>query len=393
MRPRIGILHIGSERWIAGVIYLQNLVGALASLSPREDNGIFVVTAAHRLRLRHGRIEGTNGVVPFGWKNGDPAWRRLAGAGLSIAFGFRPLGLDEAVQRAAIDVLFPVTQACRFDAPVKPIAWIPDFQHLHFPQYWSEQALEQRRAAVAGLIESNCDLVVSSDNARRDLATLNPSRKRVHVLPFVTVPRFNWLNGDPNEAVQRYGLPRKYLMFPSQFWQHKNHVTLFNAIALLRKRGLRDIFLVTTGLQIDHRAPMHGPQLIRLINELGIGDAVSMLGLLSRNDQIQLVRAAAAIVQPSLFEGWSALVEDCRVLGKHLFLSDIPVHREQRPDNAVFFPATSAEALAEAIALAWPDLGPGPDHVAEQRAWDGTLARAQGFATRFLEIVRANTDV
>ena len=104
----------------------------------------------------------------------------------------------------------------------------------------------------------------------------------------------------------------------------------------------------------------------------GLQSQVRLLGLLDRPTQIQVMRTSAAVVQASFFEGWSALVEDSRALGKRIFVSDIPVHREQNPDDAVYFNPDSAEELADLIEADWPHLEPGPDLGREQRARDGT---------------------
>ena len=79
-----------------------------------------------------------------------------------------------------------------------------------------------------------------------------------------------------------------------------------------------------------------------------------------RLDQIQLLRCADAVLQPSLFEGWSTVVEDARALGKRIFLSDIPVHREQNPPGAVYFDPNEPADLAAAIDREWNNLTPGP---------------------------------
>ena len=95
---------------------------------------------------------------------------------------------------------------------------------------------------------------------------------------------------------------------------------------------------------------------------------VHYLGLLPRHEQIQLMRCAGAVVQPSQFEGWSMLVEDCRALGKKMILSDIAVHQEQDPPRGCYFPVGDASALADVIADQWPSLTPGPDLAAEKQA-------------------------
>ena len=55
---------------------------------------------------------------------------------------------------------------------------------------------------------------------------------------------------------------------------------------------------------------------------------------------------SCAVIQPSLFEGWNTSVEESKQIGKRILLSDIPVHREQNPENGVFFDPHNAEELA-----------------------------------------------
>ena len=123
--------------------------------------------------------------------------------------------------------------------------------------------------------------------------------------------------------------------------------------------------VVCTGWQGDYRDPGYFDRQQDWIRRHRLERRIRILGLLSRADQVQLIRRAAAVLQPSLFEGWSLLVEDARALGKRIYLSDIPVHREQAPSNASFFPAGRADLLAEQIAGDWPALEPGPSTTLE----------------------------
>ncbi|MEO8352985.1 MAG: glycosyltransferase, partial [Chthoniobacteraceae bacterium] len=95
---------------------------------------------------------------------------------------------------------------------------------------------------------------------------------------------------------------------------------------------------------------------------------------------------AIAIIQPSLFEGWSTVVEDARALGRPCLLSDLGVHREQNPPGAHFFPPHSAEALADLMAEAWENWPAGPDAVAEAAARQRVETRLVEVGRRFLEI-------
>jgi glycosyltransferase involved in cell wall biosynthesis len=230
--------------------------------------------------------------------------------------------------------------------------------------------------------------VVSSQDAYEDLLRWYPcaSPERVSAFPFVSVAAEEWYTGDPATTAANLGLPRKFLIFPSQFWKHKNHRCLFEAIRLAAASE-PDIALVCTGQMEDSRDPRHSEELLNILREPELRDRVHCLGLLDRQVQIQLLRQAAAVVQPSLFEGWSALVEDTRLLGRPLYVSDIPVHREQDPPRTCFFDPHSPEALAALLVKDWPQLEPGPDPAGEQLARSIQTCRAVDFGRRFLRIV------
>ena len=58
---------------------------------------------------------------------------------------------------------------------------------------------------------------------------------------------------------------------------------------------------------------------------------------------------AAAIVNPSRFEGWSTAVEEAKAIGVPMILSDLAVHREQAGDVARLFNPDNAAQLADYI--------------------------------------------
>src|SRR5688572_28148468 len=44
---------------------------------------------------------------------------------------------------------------------------------------------------------------------------------------------------EPKRVRAMHGLPERYLFYPAQFWPHKNHKRIVEALALLRDRGTR----------------------------------------------------------------------------------------------------------------------------------------------------------
>ena len=129
--------------------------------------------------------------------------------------------------------------------------------------------------------------------------------------------------------------------------------------------------------------------LLDLLRTGGCEAQVTLLGVIPRGDQIQLMRRSLAIVQPSLFEGWSTVVEDARLLGKRVLASDIAVHREQHPPGCRFFASESTESLADALGDWWATLAPGPDPAAEARASGDAGQAITAFGRQFLRIAGA----
>src|SRR5262249_46677915 len=104
--------------------------------------------------------------------------------------------------------------------------------------------------------------------------------------------------------------------------------------------------------------------------------------LIPRYDQIMLMRGASAIVQPSLFEGWSTVLEDTRALGKPIIASDFPVHIEQNLPQALYFRQGDSTDCARAILEHYARDIPcqAPDQAENMR-------RVIAFARSFLDIV------
>jgi glycosyltransferase involved in cell wall biosynthesis len=160
---------------------------------------------------------------------------------------------------------------------------------------------------------------------------------------------------------------------------------------MLRDRGV-PATIACTGRAIDMRHPGYMEELKTFIADNNLQDRIKLLGVVAPDVLVNLFRYAAAVVQPSLFEGWSTVVEDTKALGRPLFLTDLPVHREQAAAGALapfhFYPPGDATALADAIAAAWPTLALGPDTAVEADAEATRRLRAQASARAFVAIMK-----
>jgi glycosyltransferase involved in cell wall biosynthesis len=248
-----------------------------------------------------------------------------------------------------IRVVFESARYHGWRFPLPTLAWLPDFQHRRLPGIFSTRAWLQREAGFRAQIASACAIMLSSESSRAECEKYYPqSRGRIRVVPFAAQLPPEAMSLSVAEVMGKYHLPREFFYLPNQFWVHKNHRVMIDALEVLQGRGVSAV-VAASGALADYRHPQLLQRLESRVAELGLASQFRFLGLIPRADVYALMRGAVAIVNPSLSEGWSTNVEEARALGVPMVLSDIAVHREQAGDRAVFFDADSAIAAAGAM--------------------------------------------
>ena len=192
---------------------------------------------------------------------------------------------------------------------------------------------------------------------------------------------------DPKRVTRLYHLPEKFVYVPNQFWKHKNHITAFRALKILKSRGI-DLFLVCTGNPVDYRHPGHFSELLQQLSQWNIREQTAILGLVPRDHVFALMRQSICVLNPSLFEGFGLSVDEARSLGKQVVVSSIPAHREQNPPQAVYFNPQDSEELANKLAQVWQQKLPGPDVTLELEARETLLPRLRSYGQSFGTILQ-----
>lgn len=239
----------------------------------------------------------------------------------------------------------------------KCIQWIPDFQYVYYPQYFRPEEIEHRNNNYGKIANKKGYLVLSSQTCKQDFVKQFPNyRTNIFVVPFVSYIETEVMSMNDTleeQVLEKHNLIKnQYIYIPNQFWKHKNHIVVFEAIKLLVSRLKEEAFscrFVFTGELRDYRNPEYIEKIKNLFMDPQIKDFVMNLGFLPRSEQLIIMKNAKLLIQPSLFEGWGTVLEDAKVLDKKVLLSDIPVHREQKNDNCVLFDPQDANALVEAL--------------------------------------------
>jgi glycosyltransferase involved in cell wall biosynthesis len=389
---KIALLMQGGRGWLGGMEYTTNLVLALGSL-PDEARSAFEI---HLISEDPLDDELRNRLAPYVQQFYSHDADLLPSTALNqarwrvqraILKASNPR-LEVLIKQQQLDFIYPYFTAQSKTARYRTAAWIPDFQHKYLPHFFNASQLEQRDQAYACIAQRAEHVVLSSKTAAEDFCKFFPeAAQKALVLSFKSSPSPNWYAGNPQQVQQKYCLPDRFLLISNQFWQHKNHLIVFAALKLLKSRGVMPT-VVCTGHIYDYRQPEYSDTILKSIHEAGLAHQVYLLGLIPKLDQVQLLRRSLALIQPSLFEGWSTLVEDARLLGKAMILSDLPVNLEQDPPHSIFFDRTCAEHLAQKIEQFWLEKSPGPDLQAEHQAREQSDTQIQSYGYRFLKIAQ-----
>ena len=378
---RIALVMQGGSNWMGGVEYIKSIIFALMSLplEDREKFQLYLICSKSLDSSLYEQIRPFLKEILYMEDIFDP-FNILRGLGWQI---FR----EVFFLAKQIDFVYPsLNKHIPFFPCTNSASWIPDFQHKYLPSFFQEKVILNRDRHFKKISRTEKLIVLSSKSAQADFQNFFPhSRAKTKVLSFKTSPRAEWFLNDPKEIQEYYCLPDKFFIICNQFWQHKNHLLVFDALKILQDKGIFPT-IVCTGSIHDDRNPNYTSTVLQRICKLNLNNQVHLLGLVPRLHQMQLIRRSIAVLQPSLFEGWSSIVEDARCLGKPLIISDILVHIEQNPPESWFFNPNSPSSLADILVTQWENLTPGPDLEREEHVQVTNQVGMIDFAYQFLEI-------
>lgn len=332
------VATIGRQVWLGGLNYFRNLLRATNAYSAGRFRIILLtskpeqfidVSGPHVSVVMCRLLDSSSGPIAFGSRILQRLTHRNP-ALLSVVRKHHPHVISHG--HAGVQASIP------------SLPWVPDFQHRALPHLFSPREYASREAYMK-IYAKLGHLLVSSESARKDFEQYYPSMRhvQVHVLRFAAF--------DPTSAkdvrsladlCERHGIPERYIYLPNQFWPHKNHAVVIDALTRTRS----NVTIVCTGSTSDLRNDKYFGDLMDRVRRAGLESRFRVLGVVEYSDVVALMRHASAVLNPSLFEGWSTTVEEAKAQHKPMILSSLPVHIEQAQEQARFFPPHDASALA-----------------------------------------------
>jgi glycosyltransferase involved in cell wall biosynthesis len=198
------------------------------------------------------------------------------------------------------------------------------------------------------------------DEARKLYPGMENYPEVVHIAPVIFNSKISEKRS--NEILKDLNINYPYIIFPGNFFPHKNHLNLFTAFHLLKqKESFKHLKLLLTGMNSDQvpwaKAEYRG---IRLISEIKGNEDFDIMGLgYQTNECIDvLIANAQLLVSPSIYEAICTPAMDAWNFGVPTAISDIPPFREHEKAwgiHSVFFDPMNPKDIAEKIENALVD--------------------------------------
>ena len=150
------------------------------------------------------------------------------------------------------------------------------------------------------------------------------------------------INSEENKIYEKkILLPENYFFYPAQFWEHKNHIRILEAIDILKRKNI-NVNFVFCGKDKGNLENIN-----KKINQLSLNNNVKILNFLSNEEIKYVYKNAVALVMPTYFGPTNIPPLDA-------WANELPViysnHlSEQTLDAALYVDPNSSEDLADKI--------------------------------------------
>lgn len=248
------------------------------------------------------------------------------------------------------DLLF-----CPFTAPFYRTLGIPivsviyDLQFRYYPNFFSPQENLERQKHFFEACKWSNKLICISDFVKQTViekGDIIPDKvKTIYIRLAHRLPSLNKVQL-PNNILNQHGLSKDcFLLYPANFWSHKNHKMLFVAFNMYRSKFPRSqLKLVCSGEESSSKN-----FLIKAIKEMGLEEWIILPGYLSDNDFSFLVENSRAIIFPSLYEGFGMPVLEAMAHGKPVLCSNLTSLPEVAGNAALLFDPRKPDEIVNAI--------------------------------------------
>lgn len=340
----LGVFFNFRKGWMGGIIYIINLINALNYLDEEEQPTIILFYNEDLKEflkdIQYPHMEMIQWNFPSVYKGFFKSWITR-----------KNVFVEDIIQKYQLDGIYPTN-----DRPIKGkatntkiVGWIPDLQHKFYPHFFGRKRTFLRERRIKMFLRNSTDLAVSSHDVENHFKRFYSIKDtlKIHKLRFVSIIN-DFQFPSINSLIDKYKIPNRYFIVSNQFTNHKNHFSVLYALKKLQEAN-KKIHVVFTGKMEFKGNEDYIKRIREMVVEFNIQDMVSFLGVIPRTDQLGLMKNSIAVIQPSLFEGWSTVIEDAKSLQVPVVASNLDVNIEQLGSLGKFFDPKDSDTLSDIL--------------------------------------------
>jgi glycosyltransferase involved in cell wall biosynthesis len=259
---------------------------------------------------------------------------------------------DGTIERAGTDVVHFVRQAA-FLTEVASIYHPWDLQYLHLPQFFTDRERRLRDLSYRTFCARAARVVAATTWAKNDFVrSFGLAADRIIVIPVAPTPdAYPSPSAEETAAVRsKFDLPARFLVYPAQTWQHKNHLRLIEAVARVRDLHGESIDIICTGHLNEHYAAIRAA-----LRRLRLRDRVRFVGYVTAAELQSIYQLATGMIFPSLFEGWGIPIVEAFQAGIPVASSNATSLPSLVGDAALTFDPHDVDQISDATLAIWTD--------------------------------------
>jgi hypothetical protein len=232
-----------------------------------------------------------------------------------------------------------------YNLNIPTVLCMHDIMHVSYPKFFFTKEKIVRKLTYENSMRY-CTKAIASSEFMKDEFTnyfdfLN--KTKIKVIPEGVDINFFKKRKYKDRKIINFNLPKKFLFYPAQFWEHKNHSLLLRVIKDINFNSNEKINLILTG-----KKKYHYKFLKKLLNEMKSN--VFYLGSVSKEDLLKIYNLSTAVVIPSIYESSSLVIYESFSLKKNVIASSItPFIELKNKFNLFFFNHNSQSSLKKVL--------------------------------------------
>lgn len=215
---------------------------------------------------------------------------------------------------------------------------------LEFPEVSKDQIFESRELLYSKSLKKAFRVTVDS-NYGKELAVkkYNLDENRVSVLKLL--PNIQVVDANKHiDIKQKYNIKNDFIFYPAQFWPHKNHIYILEAIKLLRENQKIDLDVIFSGSRTSHL-----DYVLQKAKDYKIEDLIHYIGFVEKEEIPSLYKQSQALVMPTYLGPTNIPPLEAFFYKVPVCYSDLPYFREQTGEAAFYFDLKNPQSLSDIL--------------------------------------------